>query len=1047
MAPRVNRRSDDPSVIVGIACRVPGANSPSGLWQNIVEQRDVQQKMPADRLKVDSFFHPEPTHKGTDIGNFDAGFFGISGKEAEAMDPQQLAPQQLLLLEVVYEALENAGITLQDIRGSLTSVFCGSFTNDYNAMLTKDLGYYPKYTVTGTGDAILSNRISYFYDLHGTSVTTDTACSSSLVCFHLGSQILQNEEADISIIVGSSLHYDSNVFVTMTDLGMLSTNGRCVAFDASGSGYVRGEGITCAILKRKSDAISSGDNIRAVVRATGSNHDGKKNGITLPNSAAQEHLIRSTYERAGLNPNHTQYFEAHGTGTAAGDPIETRAIGVVFAAGRDEPLYVGSVKTNIGHLEGASGLAGVIKTTMALENRYIPPNMHFNTPNPKIDFKNWKITVPTKLVEWRVPEGVPRRASVNSFGYGGTNAHVVLEEYSEDLGLPGSASAEPIANGVHSRPYLVPITSHSSKAGEMSEETLKTHLNNTEDVAIADLAYSLYTRRTLHQQRPFIVANDKADLVDQLSTPRPAAPWTVAKNAVPRLGFIFTGQGAHWFAMGRQLIEECPYFRQTLLRCNAILESLLDAPEWSIVAELNKTKETTLLGETLYSKTICTALQLAIIDLIKCWGIQPSAVVGHSSGEMGAAYAAGILSFESALIAAYYRGRYMSANSVDGVPGGMMAVGLPENKCLEELKPYAGRITIAAVNSPSTMTVYGDEDAILEPKERLTEKKIFVRQLIVKEAFHSHHMFPLASAYENALQNNNTFKTEPPKCRMFSSPVRFSDALTGIILDDEDEQNVDILMEIGPHPALKGPARQTIQSLKLDIPYIASLTRGVPDFEGLLNMAGTLFSLGYPVDIMSANQNLSQALGGGLVSTATGTKRVDLPTYTWEHRRYWSETRYISKHRQREFRHATLGHRLAGSIVRHPIFRNYLRLSELPWLKEHVVENKVVFPGAGYIGMAIEAAIRTDDVKSVKMIQLKDIVIKNALLIPNTDEGVEVLLELKPVTLSAKSHSDTCYEFNVFSYDEASNCTSHCYGLVSIERGDAAPYRIHYSIH
>lgn len=915
--------------------------------------------------------------------------------------------------------------------------------------------------MTGTGDAILSNRISYFYDLHGTSVTIDTACSSSLVCFHLGSQTLQNEEADISIVVGSALHYDSNVYVTMTDLGMLSTNGRCAAFDASGSGYVRGEGIACAILKRKSDAIANGDNIRAIVRATGSNHDGKKNGITLPNSAAQEYLIRSTYERAGLNPNHTQYFEAHGTGTAAGDPIETRAIGAVFAPGRDEPLYVGSVKTNIGHLEGASGLAGVIKTTMALENQYIPPNMHFKTPNPKIDFENWKIAVPTKLVEWKVPEGIARRASINSFGYGGTNAHIVLEEYTQEESTLPPVVAEPVANGVHSRPYLVPLTSHSAKAGELSEETLKTYLNNTEDSTIADLAFSLSTRRTLHQQRSFVVANDKTGLVDQLTTPRPAAPWTVAKNSVPKLGFIFTGQGAQWFAMGRQLIEECPHFRQSLQRCDAILKSLPDAPEWSILEELNKTKETTLLGETLYSQTICTALQLAIIDLIECWGIKPSAVVGHSSGEMGAAYAAGILSFESALIAAYYRGRYMSANRTDGVPGGMMAVGLPENKCLEELKPYAGRLTIAAVNSPSTMTVSGDEDAILELKDKLTEKKVFVRQLIVKQAFHSHHMFPLAPAYESALKNNSTFKTNPPKCRMFSSvtsrqadyekmgasywasnmvqAVRFSDALTGILLDEEDEQNIDVLIEIGPHPALKGPARQTIQSLKLDLPYVASLTRGVPDFEGLLNMAGTLFSLGYPVDIIAANKNLSKALDGVLVSTPTGAKLENLPTYTWEHRRYWSETRYIKEHRQREFRHATLGHRVAGSVVRHPLFRNYLRLSELPWLNEHVVENKIVFPGAGYISMAIEAAVRTDEVESVKMIHLKDIVVKNALLIPSNDEGVEVLLELKPVTLSAKSHSDTWYEFNVFSYDENSNCTSHCHGLISIEKGDAGP--------
>jgi acyl transferase domain-containing protein/NADPH:quinone reductase-like Zn-dependent oxidoreductase/NAD(P)-dependent dehydrogenase (short-subunit alcohol dehydrogenase family)/aryl carrier-like protein len=1067
MAPptQTARPAEDPSVIVGLACRVPGSSNPSKLWEAIAEQRDVQSKMPKDRLNVDGFFHPEPTHKGTtnarfgyfldqDIGNFDAGFFGISGKEAEAMDPQQR-----LLLEVVYEALEDAGITLQDIRGTMTSVFCGSFTNDYNASLTKDLEYYPKYTVTGTGDAILSNRISYFYDLHGTSVTIDTACSSSLVCFHLGNQTLQNGEADISIVVGSALHYDSNVYVTMTDLGMLSTNGRCAAFDESGSGYVRGEGIACAILKRKSDAIANNDDIRAIVRATGSNHDGKKNGITLPNSAAQEYLIRSTYERAGLNPNDTQYFEAHGTGTAAGDPIETRAIGAVFAPGRPDDLYVGSVKTNIGHLEGASGLAGVIKTTLALEKGKIPPNMLFKNPNPKIDFKNWKIKVATEVTDWTVPEGVARRGSINSFGYGGTNAHVVLEEYPKQEKKAAKA-IQPIANGVHARPYLVPLSSHSSKAGELSEETWANYIESA-DVSIADLAYSLSVRRTMHQQRSFVVANDSAGMLDQLKTPRPAAPWTPANKQTPRLGFIFTGQGAQWHAMGRQLIEESPHFRQSLQRCDAILKALPDAPSFSIVAELGKTKDTSLLSQTLYSQTICTALQLAIVDLMAAWGIKPSAVVGHSSGEMGAAYAAGILSFESALIAAYYRGRYMSAPRDDGVSGGMMAVGLPENKCLEELRPYVGRLTIAAVNSPSTMTVSGDEDAILELKEKLTEKKVFVRQLIVKQAFHSHHMFPLAPAYENALKTCSQFKTQPATCRMYSSvtsrladhenmgaaywaanmvqAVRFSDALTGIVLDDQDDQNVDVLIEIGPHPALKGPARQTLQSLKLDIPYVASLTRGVPDFECLLNLAGNLFSLGYPVDIVAANQNLSYAADGSLVKTETGTKLQNLPTYTWDHRRYWAETRLIKEHRQREFRHATLGHRVAGSIEKYPRFRNYLRISELPWLNEHVVENKVVFPGAGYISMAIEAVLRTDPAESVKMIHLKDIVVKNALLVPNNDEGVEVLLELKPVTLSAKSHSDNWFEFNVFSYDENNNCTSHCHGIISLEKGEAAP--------
>ncbi|KAL2758025.1 hypothetical protein ACRALDRAFT_1068472 [Sodiomyces alcalophilus JCM 7366] len=1040
MSARVNVPRDDPTVIVGLACRVPGASNPSKLWEHIAEQRDVQRKMPEDRYNVDNYFHPDGTRKGLtnarygyfldqDLADFDNSFFGISGKEADAMDPQQR-----LLLEVVYEALENAGITLQDISGAHASVFCGSFTNDYLSMTGKDLtANYPMYHATGTGNAILSNRISYFYNLHGTSITLDTACSSSLVCFHLGNQSLRSGEADISIVVGSALHFDTNVYLTMTDLGMLSTDGRCRAFDASGSGYVRGEGICAAILKRKSDAELNGDFIRAVVRNTGSNHDGRKNGITLPNSVAQEELIRSTYETAGLNPLHTQYFEAHGTGTAAGDPIETRAIGAVFAKDRETPLYIGSVKTNIGHLEGASGLAGIIKTTLALEKRMIPPNMHFNTPNPKIDFENWKLAVPTKMTPWEVPEGIARRASINSFGYGGTNAHVILEEYKPETSDKPARVVEAIENGVHARPYLLPLSSHSTKAGELTEAALKAYLVENGDAAIGDVAYSLsHPRRTKHAQRSFVVANDSAGLVEQLTTPRPAAKWTLANKTAPRLGFVFTGQGAQWYAMGRQLIEESPLFRQTLKRCDSILQSLPDAPEWSIIDELSKTKETSLLGETLYSQTICTALQLAILELLAAWGIKPSATVGHSSGEMAAAFAAGILSFESAIIAAYYRGRYMSEPNENSKPGGMIAVGLTEAKATEELEAYKGRLCIAAVNSPSTMTISGDEDAILELKQSLDDRKIFNRQLIVKQAFHSHHMDPLAPAYENALKGCAAFSTKAPTARMFSSvtarladheamgpkywatnmtnAVRFSDALTGIVLDDEDEQNVDVLVEIGPHAALKGPARQTLQTLNIDLPYLSSLTRNVPDYECLLNLAGALFSLGYPVDTVAANQNLSLGPSNELVRNDTGCKLDDLPTYAWDHKKYWHETRYIKEHRLRKYRHSLLGHVFPGSVAKHPKWRNYLRISEIPWLSEHVVDGKVVFPGAGYISMAIEAVMRVEELETAKMIFVKDIMIKNALLLPSNDDGVEILLELKPVTSSAKDRSEICTE-------------------------------------
>ncbi|KAK7569271.1 hypothetical protein JOL62DRAFT_495686 [Phyllosticta paracitricarpa] len=1064
--------TEDPSVIVGLACRVPGAQNYRQLWDHIVAQKDMRRKMPEDRFNVDNFYHVDGANKGTtnskwgyflqqDIGNFDPGFFGISGAEAEAMDPQQR-----LLLEVVYEALEDAGITLDEISGTQTSVYCGSFTNDYNSMVTKDLAHYPKYTVTGTGNAILSNRISYFYNLHGPSVTVDTACSSSLVCFHLGNRSLHNKEADISIVVGSSLHFDPNIFITMTDLGMLSTDGRCRAFDEKGSGYVRGEGICAVVLKRRSDAELSGDRIRAVVRTTGVNHDGRKQGITYPNTDAQEALIRATYENAGLDPAETQYFEAHGTGTKAGDPNETRAIGAVFAPNRSDNIFVGSVKTNIGHLEGASGLAAVVKTTMALEKAQIPPNMHFEDPNPAIKFSDWKITVPQKLMDWKPgPNGI-RRASINSFGYGGTNAHVVLEHYQppEPIVEAIPLLPEPLAPMVAQRPFLAPLSAHTDRAGKLQVAQLIEYLKERPSSKVADLVHSLSVRRTRHTARSFAIGKDIDELIKDMSEPPPVANWRNANTASPRLGFVFTGQGAQWFAMGRQLIQQSPLFKQTLEKCDRVLQSLPDRPDWSVIGELSRSKDDSQLGQTRFSQPICTALQLAIVNQLKAWGIEPSACVGHSSGEMGAAYASGILDFESAIIAAYYRGLYMSNSTEvkDTVQkkGAMMAVGLTEAECQVELEPYKGRVGIAAINSMSSITLSGDEDAIVEIKDKLTERKVFARQLQVAQAFHSHHMDPLAPGYERALADCPQFKTKEPSCRMFSSvtarladwqsmggkywaqnmkgTVRFSDALTGILLDDEDIQNIDLLVEIGPHPALKGPSRQVIQSLRLEVPYLASLTRNEPDYNGLLQLAGQLFAHGYSVDLDAVNRDHFLSEMGPSVSVPTGTKLLDLPTYAWDHKRYWAETRYIKEHRQRKHRHSLLGAPVPGSVEGHPRWRNYLHLNELPWLSEHVVDGKTIFPGAGYICMAIEAAIRLNDqpLSSIKSVVLRDIVIKSALTLSDTAMGSEILLELKPLRMSSKSHSEVWHEFIVSSYEESGRCTEHCHGIVCVENGE-----------
>lgn len=936
-------------------------------------------------------------------------------------------------------------------------------------MTTKDLEDYPKYTVTGTGNSILSNRISYFYDLHGPSATIDTACSSSLVAFHMGSQSIKNGEADISIVVGSALHFDPNIFITMTDLGMLSTDGRCRHGDAAASGYVRGEGIVAIILKRQGMAEACGDDIRAVVRGTGVNHDGRKQGITLPSPQAQAALIRSTYRNANLDPADTTYVECHGTGTKAGDPRELNAISEVFCADRAEPLYIGSVKTNIGHLEGASGVAGVMKATLALQRKVIPPNMHFNTPNPEIDFEGKRLRIPTRAVEWRQQKSdIPLRVSINSFGYGGTNAHAILEEYTGHCKEASAVEPCDLATDMRaSRPYLLPLTSDSDKADSLVASKLIDYINNTAGVTAPALALAMSQRRTMHRHRSFAIGNDLEGLTSSLSNPLPAAKWTSKLDRVPRLGFVFTGQGAQWFGMGRSLIEKSPLFLHTLQKCDRILQALTEhRPNWSVVEELLRNKDDTNLARTEYSQPICTALQLALIELLKSWGINPSSVVGHSSGELAATYASGILSFENALIAAYYRGVHMGsgAASPDSAPGAMMAVGMTEAEAISEVDAYTGRIAIAAMNSPSSFTLSGDSDAIQELHDKLNERKVFARRLQVAQAFHSHHMLPLAPGYTEALAKYPGFKAnKTPTALMVSSVsgrrvntaalgpeyfaanmtgmVKFSDALTGIVLDEDDAQNVEVLVELGPHPALKGPSNQTIDSLKLKVIYLGTLDRKQDAYESLLSTAGQLFALGYPVDVAQINRDCYQDTSSGdLVWPNVQKSTLKLPGYAWDHARYWGETRVIKEHRLRPFRHGILGAPVPGSLSTRPRWRNYLRVSEIPWLADHRIEDKIVFPAAGYLNMAIEAAARltSSSVGLIKAISLTDVSVKSPIVISERGMGAEVMLELCPKVESSRTSSSVWNSFCVFSVDESGNQREHCTGSIMIEIGTPA---------
>jgi acyl transferase domain-containing protein len=482
------------------------------------------------------------------------------------------------------------------------------------------------------------------------------------------------------------------------------------------------------------------------------------------------------------------------------------------------------------------------------------------------------------------------------------------------------------------------------------------------------------------------------------------------------------------------------------------------------IAELLRSQDTTRLGETKYSQPVCTALQLAIVTLLEAWGIKPIATVGHSSGEIAAAYAAGILSFENAIIAAYYRGLYMSNGSSSHltVRGAMMAVGLTEAETAIELSTYDGRLAIAAVNSHSSITISGDEDAIIDLKAKLQARKIFARQLHVAQAFHSHHMLPLAAGYQGALESHPDFMALPATCRMFSSvtarvadhrrmgaeywvanmtgTVRFSDALTGILLDDVDAKNVDVLVEIGPHPALKGPCRQVMASLKTEVPYLPSLTRGTPDYEGLVDTAGQLFAMGYSVDLAAVNSDIWRTADGALSKSFPATRLRDIPSYSWDHSSYWAECRLYRDHRLRRHRHTLLGAPVPGSIAARPRWRNFLRPKEIPWLLDHQIEGRTIFPAAGYIATAIEAVTRIEGAsRNVAGILLRDVTIKSALALSEHDAGREVIFELRPATVLAGRGADIWYEFSFFSYHDNGQSQENCHGFISIQCGASSP--------
>ncbi|MBD2519331.1 KR domain-containing protein [Nostoc sp. FACHB-973] len=889
------RAKTEPIAIVGLGCRFPGeSNDPEAYWQMLRNGTDTITDIPSERWDIDKYYDPNPEAQGkmyvqkagilNHVDQFDPQFFGIAPKEAVNMDPQQR-----LLLEVSWEALEYAGIAPDKLIGSQTGVFVGIMNLDY-FQIASNPDLVNAHTATGNAFSVTSGRLSYTLGLQGPSMAVDTACSSSLVAVHLACQSLRTKECNLALVAGVNLILTPTVAINECQARMLAPDGRCKTFDATADGFGRGEGCGVVVLKRLSDAIAQGDNILAVIRGSAVNQDGRSGGLTVPNGPSQQAVIRTALANAGIAPNQVSYVEAHGTGTSLGDPIELRALGAVLGQGRspDQPLIVGSAKTNIGHLEAAAGIAGLIKLVLALQHQEIPPHLHLKNPNPYIPWAELPIKIPTELTPWTSLNG-RRIAGLSSFGFSGTNAHLVIEEAPlKETGTAGRSDA-----GTNStRPaHLLSLSAKTQDGLQKLASRFSTALKINPDLNLADVCFSANTGRSLFAHRLALVAENSAQASEQLaafSTGNLATGVFTGQpqdNRRPKIAFLFTGQGSQYVDMGRQLYDTQPTFRQALDRCDAILRPYLEKPLLSVLYP--PAGESTPLEQTAYTQPALFALEYALYELWLSWGIEPNAVMGHSVGEYVAACVAGVFSLEDGLKLIAQRGRLMQALP----PGGEMAAVLASKETvLAAIAPYGQEVAIAAVNSPENVVISGVKSAVQAVLQKLLAQGIESRPLKVSHAFHSPLMEPMLTEFEQLASN---LVYNEPQIDLISNvtgqlikgaeicqasywrrhlrqEVQFAAGIQTLLA-----QGYNLFVEIGPHPVLCGMGRQCLPD-GTGV-WLPSLRRGQDDWQQLLQSLASLYVQGVKVDWSGFESDYPR-------------HRVPLPTYPFQRKRYWVET-------------------------------------------------------------------------------------------------------------------------------------------------------------
>jgi acyl transferase domain-containing protein/acyl carrier protein len=946
----------EPLAIVGIGCRLPGgADSSDSLWNLLCSETDATCAVPESRWNADRYHDPNPSKVGkivtrrggflSEIDQFDPQFFGMSPREAHSLDPQQR-----LLLHAAWEALEDGGIPADGLAGTDVGVFIGGFTLDYQ--LLQNQGRTSRYrfkshSATGMMMTMLANRISHAFDFRGPSMTIDTACSGSLVAVHLAAQSIWTGECDLALAGGVNIMIGPNTAIAESKSGFLSPEGRSKAFDDSADGYARGEGGAVVVIKPLDKALDDGDEIYAQILGTAVSQDGHTDGITVPREEAQEAAVRTALRRAGVRPTEVGYVEAHGTGTPLGDPIEMRALSSALTLDRSStnPLLIGSIKTNIGHLEAGAGVAGLIKAALVAKHGFIPANLHLRTPNRLVSLADLKIDIPTTGRPF--PAYERRVVGVNSFGFGGTNAHVVLAEPPARADIPVSDHPPQLP------PTILPISARSQEALAATAGRLAGHLAAHPDVKLSDLGYTLGQRRTHLNHRHMVIADSIDDAREQFQALADGGQIDIGRTdpTAPKLAFVCTGMGPQWWKMCRGLLDVFPAFTDSIQRSDRELSRYTD---WSLVDELRRDEGCSRMVETEIAQPANFAIQIALAEQLEQFGIRPDAVVGHSAGEVAAHHLAGLLTFEQAIEVIYHRSRLQQRTSGQGR---MLAVGLDVETLMQSisgkvLDEFGRRVSVAAINSPSAVTVAGDSALLDEMARQLDEAGIFNRYLSVKVPYHTHYMDAvkgdLLSALDGlsskaaALPLYSTVTGEPLEGYQAGAAYWWQNTRATVLFEPAVRRMLQDgythFVELGPHPVLAASILETAGRQRVSV--VATQRREHDDSRALLNCVGVLHCNGHEV-------------AWNAVHPYDGGRLLKLPSYPWQTKRFWNETTEAVESLFYNPVHPLLGQSVSSL---HPTWEAELSTVLNAFLADHRVQGSVVVPGAVYVEMALAAA-------------------------------------------------------------------------------------------